>query len=134
MSKERQIGTVKVEFASKRTVVVALIGEHDLDSRSALRVTLAYATECRNLLVDLTACTFIDSAVISLLLATQRRLEAAGRRAELIVPPQPGYVTRLFEVTGIASVFAAPRWRASRSSRCSARRRPELRAAASMAA
>ena len=106
VSKERQIGTVKVEFASKRTVVVALIGEHDLDSRSALRATLAYATECRNLLVDLTACTFIDSAVISLLLATQRRLEAAGRRAELIVPPQPGYVTRLFEVTGIASVFS----------------------------
>ena len=106
MSKERQIGTVKVEFASKRTVVVALIGEHDLDSRSALRATLAYATESRNLLVDLTACTFIDSAVISLLLATQRRLEAAGGRAELIVPPEPGYVTRLFEVTGISSVFS----------------------------
>ena len=106
VSKERQIGTVRVEFASKRTVVVALIGEHDLDSRSALRATLAYATESRNLLVDLTACTFIDSAVISLLLATQRRLEAAGRRAELIVPPHPGYVTRLFEVTGIASVFS----------------------------
>jgi anti-anti-sigma factor len=106
VSTERQIGTVKVEFASKRTAVVALMGEHDLDSRSALRATLAYATESRNLLVDLSACTFIDSAIISLLLATQRRLEAQGGRCELIIPPQPGYVTRLFEVTGIASVFS----------------------------
>jgi anti-anti-sigma factor len=106
VSTERHIGTVKVEFASKRTAVVALIGEHDLDSRSALRATLAYATETRNLLVDLGACTFIDSAVISLLLATQRKLEGKGRRCELIIPPQPGYVTRLFEVTGIASVLS----------------------------
>ncbi len=106
MSGERHIGTVKVEFASERTAVVALIGEHDLDSRTALRATLAYATESRNLLVDLGACRFIDSAVLSLLLATQRRLEAEGRRCELIIPPQPGYVTRLFEVTGIASMLS----------------------------
>jgi anti-anti-sigma factor len=106
VSSERHIGTVKVEFASKRTAVVALKDEHDLDSRPALRATLAYATQSRNLLVDLGACTFIDSAVISLLLATQRRLEAEGGRCELIIPPQPGYVTRLFEVTGIASVFS----------------------------
>ena len=106
MRTERQIGTVKVEFASNRTAVVALIGEHDLDSRSALRATLAYATESRNLLVDLTRCTFIDSAVISLLLATQRKLEAAHGRCELIILPEPGYVARLFELTGIASLFS----------------------------
>jgi anti-anti-sigma factor len=105
VSTERQMGTAKVEFASKRTAVVTLIGEHDLDSRPALRATLAYATESRNLLVDLTRCTFVDSAVISLLLATQRRLEATQGRCELIIPPQPGYVTRLFEVTGIAGLF-----------------------------
>ena len=85
---------------------MALIGEHDLDSRSALRATFAYATESRNLLVDLTRCTFVDSAVISLLLATQRRLEAAQGRCELIVPSQSGYVTRLFEVTGITTLFS----------------------------
>lgn len=106
MTEQRQIGTAKVEFASKRTAIVALVGEHDLDSRSALRATLAYATESRNLLVDLTRCTFIDSAVISLLLATQRRLEAAQGRCELIVPTQGGYVNRLFEITGIATLFS----------------------------
>jgi anti-anti-sigma factor len=106
VTEKRQIGTVKVEFASNRTAVVALIGEHDLDSRSALRATFAYATESRNLLVDLTRCTFVDSAVISLLLATQRRLEAAQGRCELIVPSQSGYVTRLFEVTGITTLFS----------------------------
>jgi anti-anti-sigma factor len=106
VTEKRQIGTAKVEFASKRTAVVALVGEHDLDSRSALRATLAYATESRNLLIDLTRCTFIDSAVISLLLATQRRLEAAQGRCELIVPTQSGYVNRLFEITGIATLFS----------------------------
>jgi anti-anti-sigma factor len=106
VTEKRQIGTVKVEFASNRTAVVAMIGEHDLDSRSALRATFAYATESRNLLVDLTRCTFVDSAVISLLLATQRRLEAAQGRCELIVPSQSGYVTRLFEVTGITTLFS----------------------------
>jgi anti-anti-sigma factor len=113
VSTERQIGTVKVEFASKRTAIVALIGEHDLDSRSALRATLAYATESRNLLVDLTRCTFVDSAVISLLLATQRRLVAAHGRCELIMPQERGYVTRLFEVTGIASLFSVHTSRSS---------------------
>jgi anti-anti-sigma factor len=106
VTEKRQIGTARVEFASKRTAVVALVGEHDLDSRSALRATLAYATESRNLLIDLTRCTFIDSAVISLLLATQRRLEAAQGRCELIVPAQGGYVNRLFEITGISTLFS----------------------------
>ena len=76
MSAERQIGTVKVEFASNRTAVIALVGEHDLHSRPALQATLAYAAEGRNVLVDLSRCSFVDSAIISLLLATQLRTRA----------------------------------------------------------
>lgn len=105
MSTERPVGTVKVEFASKRTAVVALMGEHDLDSRAALRATLAYAGESRNLLVDLRKCTFADSTTISLLLATQRALKARDRRLDLILPHEPCYVGRVFELTGIASMF-----------------------------
>ena len=57
MSAEREIGTVKVDFATNDTAVVALVGEHDLHSRAALRATLAYAAEGRNMLVDLSRCT-----------------------------------------------------------------------------
>ena len=106
MSTEQQeLGTVKVEFATSDTAVVALVGEHDLNSRPALRATLAYAAEGRNVLVDLSRCTFVDSAIISLLLATQRSLNARDGRCELIIPAQATYVTRLFEITGIEGLF-----------------------------
>jgi anti-anti-sigma factor len=102
---ETELGTVKVEFATEDTAVVALVGEHDLHSRAALRATLAYAAEGRNVLVDLSGCTFVDSAIISLLLATQRTLNAQDGRCELVIPTQARYVKRLFEITGIEGLF-----------------------------
>jgi anti-anti-sigma factor len=105
MSSERQLGTVKVEFATSDTAVVALVGEHDLHSREALSATLASAAEGRNVLVDLSRCSFVDSAIISLLLVTQRTVEQHDGRCELVIPAQAGYVTRLFEITGIAGLF-----------------------------
>ena len=105
MSTEQQVGTVKVEFLSSDTAVVALVGEHDLHSRAALQATLAYAAERRNVLVDLGRCSFVDSAIISLLLATQRTLQTNDGRCELVIPPDAGYVRRLFEISGIAGLF-----------------------------
>jgi anti-anti-sigma factor len=105
VSTEQGVGTVKVEFSSSDAAIVALVGEHDLHSRAALRATLAYAAEGRNVVVDLSHCSFVDSAIISLLLATQRKLAAHEGRCELIIPPQAAYVTRLFEITGIAGLF-----------------------------
>ncbi len=105
MSTEHEVGTVKVEFSSSDTAIVALVGEHDLHSRAALRATLAYAAEGRHVVVDLSCCSFVDSAIISLLLSTQRTLAARAGRCELIIPPEAAYVTRLFEITGIAGLF-----------------------------
>jgi anti-anti-sigma factor len=96
---------VKVEFATPEAAVVTLVGEHDLNSRLALRATLMSAAEGRDLLVDLGRCTFADSAIVSLLLGTERTLAGRNRRCDLIIPPDSGYVTRLFEITGIAELF-----------------------------
>ncbi len=96
---------MKVEFASPETAVVTLVGEHDLNSRLSLQATLMGAAEGRDLLVDLGQCTFADSAIVSLLLGTVRTLNGRNRRCELIIPPESGYVTRLFEITGIADLF-----------------------------
>ncbi|HEY3613059.1 MAG TPA: STAS domain-containing protein [Gaiellales bacterium] len=101
----REVGTVKVEFASPETALVTLVGEHDLNSRLALRATLMNAAEGRDLLVDLGQCTFADSAIVSLLLGTERTLAGRDRRCDLIIPTDSGYVTRLFEITGIAELF-----------------------------
>ena len=105
MGTEQQIGTAKVEFATSDTAVVALSGELDLHSRDTLSAMLDTAAEGRDVLVDLTRCTFVDSAIISVLLLTRRTLERRGGRCELVIPPGPGYVGRLFEVAGIAEVF-----------------------------
>jgi anti-anti-sigma factor len=101
----REVGTVNVEFPTPETALATLIGEHDLNSRLALRATLMGAAEGRDLLVDLGACTFADSAIVSLLLGTERTLAARNRRCDLIIPPDSGYVTRLFEITGITDLF-----------------------------
>jgi anti-anti-sigma factor len=101
----REVGTVRVEFASPHTAVVTLVGEHDLNSRLALGATLMRAAEGRDLLVDLGQCTFADSAIVSLLLGTDRTLGARNRRFDLVIPPESVYVTRLFEITGIAELF-----------------------------
>jgi anti-anti-sigma factor len=101
----REVGTVKVDFASPQTAVVTLVGEHDLNSRLSLQATLMRTAEGRHLLVDLGQCTFADSAIVSLLLGTVRTLNGSNRRCELIIPPDAGYVTRLFEITGIAELF-----------------------------
>ena len=101
----REVGTVRVEFASPETAVVTLVGEHDLNSRLALRATRMSAAEGRDLLVVLGQCTFADSAIVSLLLGTERTLSGRNRRCDLVIPPESGYVTRLFEITGIAELF-----------------------------
>jgi anti-anti-sigma factor len=101
----REVGTVKVEFASPETAIVTLVGEHDLNSRLTLRATLMNAADGRDLIVDLGQCTFADSAIVSLLLGTERTLAASGGRCDLIIPPDAGYVTRLFAITGISELF-----------------------------
>ena len=78
------------------------------------------------MLVDLSRCTFVDSAIISLLLATQRTLNAQDGRCELIIPTQAGYVTRLFEITGIEGLFTV---HASRTVALESMRSPQAAAA-----
>jgi anti-anti-sigma factor len=56
-------------------------------------------------LVDLSRCTFVDSAIISLLLSTQRTVKTREGRCELVIPAESGYVTRLFEISGISGLF-----------------------------
>jgi len=60
----------------------------------------------RDLLVDLTDCTFIDSTIIKLLLRTMRSLEATGARFELVIDPTPsGHVARVAALMGISEVI-----------------------------
>ena len=105
MSTERQVGTVKVEFASSDTRSSRSSASTTSTRAPRCEATLAYAAEGRNVLVDLSRCSFVDSAIISLLLSTQRTVQKREGRCELVIPPDAGYVTRLFEISGIAGLF-----------------------------
>jgi anti-sigma B factor antagonist len=96
-------------FAVERTsgpdgVCVAVAGEVDIDTAPRLRLALAAALqEASQVVVDLGAVTFLDSAGLSTLIATHQRAEATGVSLRLQrVPPM---VLRLLALTGMDSLL-----------------------------
>jgi anti-anti-sigma factor len=79
--------------------VVELHGEHDLATREAVRVALA--SRGGNLLVDLSECSFIGSAVIGTIVEAARRLARDGYRLELVLPPADSQVGKTLALVGI---------------------------------
>ncbi len=82
--------------------VVLLRGEHDLATRDAIGATLDPLEG--DVLVDLAACTFIDSSVIGILLASADRLRGEGHHLDLVAPAANETVRRVLEIVDIASV------------------------------
>jgi anti-sigma B factor antagonist len=80
-------------------------GELDLASRDVLRTALDGALEAGlgDVEVELSELTFCDSTGLCLLLAAQRRLQAAGRTLRL-VNPAPGML-RLLELSATRDLF-----------------------------
>ncbi|MDX6618612.1 MAG: hypothetical protein QOK36_998 [Gaiellales bacterium] len=99
-------GPITIEVVSSRAAVVTLGGDHDVASRNSLADAFSVAGTGRDVLVDLTACTFIDSTIIKLLLQTMRQLEEQDTRFELVIDSDPrGHVARVVELMGIADVI-----------------------------
>jgi anti-anti-sigma factor len=99
-------GPVTIEIVSATAAVVTLGGDHDVASLDAISDAFRVAGAGRNLLVDLSACTFVDSTIIKLFLRTSRTLEATGARFELVVDPAPsGHVSRVATLMGIGEVI-----------------------------
>ena len=99
-------GPVTIEIVSATAAVVTLGGDHDVASLDSVSDAFRVAGAGRDLLVDLTDCTFIDSTIIKLLLRTMRSLEATGARFELVIDPTPsGHVARVAALMGISEVI-----------------------------
>ncbi|HET6172256.1 MAG TPA: STAS domain-containing protein [Gaiellales bacterium] len=99
-------GPVTIEIVSATAAVVTLGGDHDVASLDAVDDAFRVAGAGRDLLVDLSACTFIDSTIIKLLLRTRRTLEVSGARFELVIDPTPsGHVARVAALMGIGEVI-----------------------------
>ncbi len=82
-------------------------GEHDLSTADALRETLDEVRDQRSpFVVDLTETTFIDSAVLSVLIAEHDRATAAGTAVGFAVGEGAGHaVRRIVDLTGLSSVL-----------------------------
>ena len=95
-----------IEVVSAAAAVVTLGGEHDVASRDAIAEAFGVAATGRDLLVDLSDCSFIDSTIIKLLLHTRRSLEDRGARLELVIGLEgTGHVARVAVLMGIADVI-----------------------------
>ena len=83
--------------------VVALHGEHDLATSSELALVLSSVSG--SVLVDLSACLFIDCTVIRVLLDETRSRARDGHRLALVVPPTNGPVRRVAEIIGLPALI-----------------------------
>jgi anti-sigma B factor antagonist len=96
-------GSVEVETCAPGAIVVTLRGEHDLNTRGAFSDALESAGGEADVLVDLSACSFIDSTMIgALVLAFQTRSER-GHRIELTIPAAAHAIQRVAKVAGLTT-------------------------------
>ena len=90
-----------VAHAVGHRVVLAVAGEIDMDTADQLHAAVDEALDggARELWIDLTETTFMDSSGIHVLLETRTRLRALERRLAVICPP--GDVRHVLEVAGL---------------------------------
>jgi anti-anti-sigma factor len=97
-----EIAAIDVEHPADGLAIVVLRGEHDLRCKPGLAAALGPALRRGNVLVDLEACTFIDSTVIATLLTATRQPQAVGVLG-LVVPPEAHTVYRIASLMRISA-------------------------------
>lgn len=98
---------VDVDVDQPGIAVVTLRGEHETYEALAIERRLrALTRRGRALVVDLSAATFIDSAVLGALLRARTSAEQAGTTLLLVVDGagDPA-IPRIFEITGLLRAF-----------------------------
>ncbi len=89
----------------ERTSVVALEGELDLGRAPSLKWALVDAVDAgyKQLVVDLTLVSFMDSTALGVLVGVNRSLDTGARMAVVCVHPN---VLKIFELSGMDRSFA----------------------------
>lgn len=98
-------GPVQAVASEGPVVVVDVCGELDLATLARVRQRLeeALATRPAHLVVDLSACTFVDASALAMLLEVHRRTSRAG--GVLTLRGCCPRVLRLLSLTGLRRVF-----------------------------
>ena len=87
--------------------MVVLQGEHDLSTADRLRQAIERARDGSTpVVVDLTEATFIDSAVLGVLIAEHERAASNGSAVGYVVGAGAGHsVHRIIDLAGVAAVL-----------------------------
>ncbi len=107
-ARELDGSTIAYAIRSERTgqdiFVVSLSGEHDLHTAPKVQQELrsVIAAGARAAVVDLTATTFLDSTMLSVLLSTRNELPDGGR---LLLVIDDATIKRVFEIAGVDRFF-----------------------------
>ncbi|MDX6563380.1 MAG: hypothetical protein QOD65_3194 [Gaiellales bacterium] len=120
---------IEIEIHSPTIFTVTLAGEHDVLSREALSLALTVGRVYRYVLVDLTACTFLDSTMINSLLAAARGHAERDGALELVVPVPANPVRRTLEIANVQMALPFHETRAMGLEHLTRRERPGLRPA-----
>jgi stage II sporulation protein AA (anti-sigma F factor antagonist) len=93
--------TVEVRWPKPGVAVVALGGEHDLDSAPEVALAAEEALAAgSHVVVDLSSVEFIDSSIIKVFIHASRELQATGRRFSLVLGTSPS-IERTLEICGV---------------------------------
>jgi len=96
---------VKTEKISDDTSVIALSGEVDLYTAPEFKERMVELIESgkKQIVVDLSKATFIDSTTLGVLVGGVKRLRPDGGRLSLVCNDRN--ITKIFEITGLDKVF-----------------------------
>ncbi|HTW82837.1 MAG TPA: STAS domain-containing protein [Candidatus Sulfotelmatobacter sp.] len=83
----------------REPIVIRLVGEHDIASRSDVTAALQAAGDNPAVIVDLTSVDYVDSTTIEELFRAIRRAGALGGKLALVAPNE-----RLVRILSIAGV------------------------------
>ena len=101
------MGAISIERTDPGVAVVTLTGEHDAYSAAKVELELALLQFDRfSIVIDLSSTTFIDSAIVAVLLRARGNAKEAGRKFAVALDDTTGpAVLTIFDVTGLRDVF-----------------------------
>ncbi|MCW2706401.1 MAG: anti-sigma factor antagonist [Frankiales bacterium] len=88
-------------------LLVELVGDHDIATSPEVRRALAGARHVPLVVVDFSACTFIDSTVLGVLAGASRRVAEGGGR--LVGRNPSGIVAKALAITGLDELLEMTR-------------------------
>jgi anti-sigma B factor antagonist len=96
---------IKTERAGDDAYVIALSGEVDLYTAPEFKQQLleVIGQGARNVVVDFSDTTFIDSTTLGVLVGGVKRLRPGGGHLSLVCSDRN--ITKIFEITGLNKVF-----------------------------